>query len=80
MNPNSDNWQVTAFTATDLARQRYYEELLENSRRKLAILLAQGTSRAGQKVTMDILFEETVVIQAERELKRLTNQTSIHII
>lgn len=80
MNMNPEDWHALKVTATDLARQRYYEELLENSRRKLAILLAQGTSRAGQKVTMDILFEETVVIQAERELKRLKDQTSIHII
>ena len=80
MNMNPEDWHALQVTATDLARERYYEELLENSRKKLAALHARRRAGNAQTVTMDILFEETVVTQAERELKRLKNQTSNHII
>jgi hypothetical protein len=77
MNPDSDNWQVTPFIATDVAREQYYEELVENSRKKLATLRARHRAGNAQTVTMDILREEIVVLQAERELERLKGRPFI---
>ena len=77
MNMNPEDWHALQVTATDLARERYYEELLENSRKKLAALHARRRAGNAQTVTLDILLEETVALQAERELERLKSRPSI---
>ena len=77
MNTNQEDWHVPQITATDLAREQYYEELLENSRKRLTMLRTRSTPSAGQRATMEILLEETVAVQVKRELKRLRNRSFI---
>jgi hypothetical protein len=77
MNPGTNDEHSPWITVTDLARERYYEKLLENSRKKLTALHARRRAGNAQTVTMDILIEETAALQAERELKRLNKRPLI---
>lgn len=80
MNLSPQDHYSHQMTATDLAQLQYYEDLLEEIQKKLTLLRARKTSPENGKITMDILLEENIAIQIEKEIKRLKNRTSIPIL